>query len=142
MDTPGVMLPNVPNEQTGMRLALTGVAFISHALEQHCLVDYVGFADLCMCTCVCASLLSTEFELNISLAMTCAGVIAQNHAAFVSCVSLAWLSVHAGWNACRGLLCHMPAGAVKDSIVGEERLVRHLLLELAQQAPQSKGTTM
>ncbi|DBA72918.1 TPA: hypothetical protein ACH3X2_009875 [Trebouxia sp. C0005] len=53
MDTPGVMLPNVPNEQTGMRLALTG--------------------------------------------------------------------------------------AVKDSIVGEERLVRHLLLELAQQAIQSKG---
>ncbi|DBA85958.1 TPA: hypothetical protein ACH3X1_005497 [Trebouxia sp. C0004] len=53
MDTPGVMLPNVPNEQTGMRLALTG--------------------------------------------------------------------------------------AVKDSIVGEERLVRHLLLELAHQALQSKG---
>ncbi|KAL0052818.1 hypothetical protein WJX82_008276 [Trebouxia sp. C0006] len=53
MDTPGVMLPNVPNEQTGMRLALTG--------------------------------------------------------------------------------------AVKDSIVGEERLVRHLLLELAQQAQQPKG---
>ena len=24
MDTPGVMLPDVPNEQTGMRLALTG----------------------------------------------------------------------------------------------------------------------
>ena len=24
MDTPGVMLPNVPDEQTGMRLALTG----------------------------------------------------------------------------------------------------------------------
>jgi len=36
----------------------------------------------------------------------------------------------------------MPAGAVKDAIVGEERLVRHLLLELAQQAPQSKGTKM
>jgi len=40
------------------------------------------------------------------------------------------------------LLCHFPVGAVKDSIVGEERLVRHLLLELAQQALQSKGTTM
>lgn len=54
MDTPGVMLPNVPNEQTGMRLSLTG--------------------------------------------------------------------------------------AVKDSIVGEERLVRHLLLELAQQVLlQPKG---
>lgn len=24
MDTPGVMLPNVPNEEVGMRLALTG----------------------------------------------------------------------------------------------------------------------
>ncbi len=36
----------------------------------------------------------------------------------------------------------MPAGAVKDSIVGEERLVRHLLLELAQQAQQPKGITM
>ncbi len=57
-------------------------------------------------------------------------------------MSPAWLTVQAGWNTCRGLLCHMPAGAVKDSIVGEERLVRHLLLELAQQAPQSKGTKM
>ena len=27
MDTPGVMLPNVPDEQTGMRLALTGDPF-------------------------------------------------------------------------------------------------------------------
>jgi len=36
----------------------------------------------------------------------------------------------------------MPAGAVKDAIVGEERLVRHLLLELAQQAQQPKGITM
>ena len=36
----------------------------------------------------------------------------------------------------------MPAGAVKDFIVGEERLVRHLLLELAQQVSQPKGTKM
>ena len=57
-------------------------------------------------------------------------------------MSPAWLTVYAGWNTFRGLVCHMPAGAVKDSIVGEERLVRHLLLELAQQAPQSKGITM
>ncbi len=35
MDTPGVMLPNVPNEQTGMRLALTGVS-VNFALIQHC----------------------------------------------------------------------------------------------------------
>ena len=78
----------------------------------------------------------------MSLAVTCTGVTAQKHAAFVSCVSPAWLSSYAGWNACRGLLCQMPAGAVKDSIVGEERLVRHLLLELAQQVLQPKGTKM
>ena len=39
MDTPGVMLPNVPDEQTGMRLALTGMASVNHALIQHCPVD-------------------------------------------------------------------------------------------------------
>lgn len=37
------------------------------------------------------------------------------------------------------LLC-LAAGAVKDSIVGEERLVRHLLLELAHQ-PHYTGAT-
>lgn len=76
MDTPGVMLPNVPDEQTGMRLALTGMASVKFALIQHCPVDHVGFADLCMCTCVCASLVSTELDLNISLAVTCTGVTA------------------------------------------------------------------
>ena len=30
MDTPGVMLPNVPNEEVGMRLALTGKS-LTHA---------------------------------------------------------------------------------------------------------------
>jgi len=45
MDTPGVMLPNVPDEQTGMRLALTGMASVNHALIQHCHVDCVDFAQ-------------------------------------------------------------------------------------------------
>lgn len=39
MDTPGVMLPNVPNEQTGMRLALTGMTSVNYAVIQHCPVD-------------------------------------------------------------------------------------------------------
>ena len=36
MDTPGVMLPNVPNEEVGMRLALTGNSLtpaVSHASQ-------------------------------------------------------------------------------------------------------------
>ncbi len=54
MDTPGVMLPNVPNEQIGMRLALTGVASINFALIQHCPVDHEAFADiLYMYLCLC-----------------------------------------------------------------------------------------
>lgn len=34
---------------------------------------------------------------------------------------------------CDGTVMCLAAGAIKDSIVGEERLVRHLLLELAHQ---------
>ena len=52
MDTPGVMLPNVPNEQTGMRLSLTGMASINHALIRHCPIDYVQlilYLYFCLC---------------------------------------------------------------------------------------------
>lgn len=114
MDTPGVMLPNVPDEQTGMRLALTGIS-------------------------VCESCTDTALSCGIA---NFAYVTARKHAAIVSGVSPAWLTVCAGWNTYTGLLCHLFAGAVKDSIVGEERLVRHLLMELAQQAPQLKGITV
>ncbi len=47
MDTPGVMLPNVPNEQTGMRLALTGTAAVNHALTQYCPVDQDLLISVC-----------------------------------------------------------------------------------------------